>query len=121
MKESEFKKLNFSILGKQSSMEGTFNFSGDTLLNCHITGDLTMIGEGKLTLERSCRFDGNIFCHDIEVFGEISGSINAAGTLSARSGSSVSGVINAEKISISPGAIINMEAHTKDEDNHLTN
>lgn len=115
MKESAFKKLNFSILGNKSTLEGSFQFSGDTLLNCNISGDLTMTGDGKLTLERSCRFEGNIFCQDIEVFGEISGSINAAGTLSARSGSSVSGVINAQKISISPGAIINMEGHTKED------
>ena len=121
MKESEFKKLNFSILGNKSRLEGTFQFSGDTLLNCNVSGDLTMIGEGKLTLERSCRFDGNIFCHDIEVFGEVSGSVNAAGTLSARSGSSVSGVINAERISISPGAIINMEGHTKDDSPSTSN
>lgn len=112
MKEQDFKSLNFSLLGKETSLEGEFTFSGDTIINCKLKGNLTVINDGKITFERDSHFEGNIFCGDIEVFGYISGTINADGTLSVRSSASVSGQINAKKMSIFPGASLNIEGHT---------
>jgi len=112
MKESEFKSLNFSMLGKESVLEGDFQFSGDTLINCKMKGKITIINDGKLTFERESDFEGNIFCKDIEVFGKVSGTIDADGTMAVRSSAEVSGSINAKNLSIFPGASINMEAHT---------
>lgn len=115
MQESNFKDLNFSILGKKSNFTGKFNFSGDTLLNCQINGDITMLDNGKLTLERETIFEGNIYAGDIEVFGKVYGSITASGTLSIRSSAEISGVMKAKKMSIYPGAIVNMDGHTSEE------
>lgn len=112
MIENDFKKLNFSVLGKSSSLEGDFNFHGDTLLGCKIKGTISMLDKSKITLERGSEVEGSIYCHDIEVFGSFSGSINASGTLSIRSSAIVSGKISADKLSIFPGAQINIEGDT---------
>lgn len=118
MQESDFKSLNFSLLGKETSLEGEFTFSGDTIINCQMKGKLTVINDGKLTFERDSKFEGNIFCKNIEVFGKVSGTIDADGTLSVRASAEVSGQINAKKMSIFPGASINIEGHTTDSTSH---
>ncbi len=115
MIEADFKKLNFSILGEHSQLEGDLKFEGDTLINCHVKGTITIIDQGKLTLERSAKVEGEIYCHDIEVFGEFRGTLNSSGVLTVRSSGVLSGRINAQNMSVYPGAQINMEGHTHPE------
>ena len=116
MNETDFRNLNFTVIGKDCDLEGDLVFAGDTLVNSRIKGNLTIKDEGKLTLERGSFLDGNIYCHDAEIFGEVKGSINAAGTLSIKSGASVSGTLKAKKLSIFPGATINIEGHTQEDE-----
>lgn len=112
MQEQDFKSLNFTVVGLHSKLEGDLKFSGDTLINGEINGSITMESTGKLTLERQGRVEGTIFCHDFEVFGEVKGTINASGKLSVRSGAQVSGIINANSLSIFPGAVVNIDGNT---------
>lgn len=114
MDDQKFKNLNFSLLGKQSELNGDFSFQGDTYINCKVEGKISMLDEGKIIIERGASVKADIYCHDIEVFGDFEGSINAHGTLTARSSAQISGLIKAQKISIFPGAAINMEGHTED-------
>ena len=74
-----------------------------------------MQDEGHLIFERTAKFEGTIFCKDMEVFGEIKGTVKAAGTLSIRSSASVSGNIQAGKLVVYPGAVLNVESHTQDD------
>lgn len=112
MNELDFKKLNFSVIGKDCEIEGDLKFTGDTLLTCKIKGTITIIDEAKLTLERGSIVQGDIYCHDVEVFGTLQGSIKASGKLTVRSSANISGNIQARDISIYPGAILNIEGHT---------
>lgn len=113
MIKEDFKNFNFSLLGKQSQFEGEFKFKGDTILNCELKG-LVNVSEGKLIIERTAQINGQLFCDDVEIFGNFTGSINASGTLTVRSSANVSGKIAAKKLSIYPGAIINFEGHTEE-------
>ncbi len=119
MKIDDFKKLNFSVLGQESSLEGDFKFAGDVIVNCKLKGTLTITDHGKLILERNADVEGQIYCQDIEVFGEFRGGITAAGTLSVRSSAQLSGRLQANKLSVFPGAQINIEGHTEEE--HVDN
>lgn len=112
MLETEFKKLNFSVLGKKSNLEGSFNFDGDTIINGSLKGTITMVNESKITFERESCIEAQLYCHDVEIFGSFSGSINASGTLIVRSSAELSGKIKAHKLSIYPGAQVNMEGET---------
>ena len=114
MDDNKFRNLNFSLLGKSSELNGDFSFQGETYINCRVEGKITMQDEGKITIERGASVKADIYCHDIEVFGDFEGSINAFGTLTARSSAFISGKVKAKKISIFPGAEINMEGHTEE-------
>lgn len=112
MKQNDFKNLNFSILGKDCQLEGEFIFQGDTVISSKVKGKVTVKDESRLTLERSSEFEGSIVAHEVEIFGNFKGSIKASGTLIVRSSAEVSGQIEAKKLSIYPGAVLNIEGHT---------
>lgn len=113
MKESNFKTYNFSLLGAHSHFEGELNFEGDVIIAGHLKGTIN-IKNGKLTLERTSQIEGTIYCEDIEVFGNFSGAINSSGVTSIRSSAVVSGNIKAKRLSIFPGAQLNMEGETSE-------
>ena len=115
MNVTQFRELQFSLLGRKSQLRGEFVFYGETYINCEVDGQITMGDEGKLILERDYVIVGDIFCQDVEIFGQFSGTINAEGTLVARSSAKISGTIKAKQISIYPGAEVNFEGHTEAE------
>lgn len=119
MKESNFKKQNYNFVGLNSNLEGELKFTGDTIIHGTVKGTIIMQDEGKLILERSSSFEGTIFCQDLEVFGLIKGTVKASGTLSIRSSSSVSGNIQAGKLVVYPGAVLNVESHTEESEQSL--
>ena len=53
MNNTEFKNLNFSLLGKASELEGDFKFSGDTLINCKMKGKINITGNTISTTDNS--------------------------------------------------------------------
>lgn len=114
MKESNFKKQNYNFIGQNTQLEGELKFSGDTIIHGHLKGTVTMAAEGTIIFERTASFEGTIFCHDLEVFGDIKGTIKASGTLNVRSSACVSGNIEALKLVVYPGAILNVESHTQE-------
>ena len=109
MNSNNFKALNFSLLGKKTKMTGDLSLEGDTVLAGRLVGTITVKDQGKLTIEQTALIEGEIYCNDLEIFGSFAGSINASGTLTIRSSAHVVGKINASKMSIYPGAILNME------------
>lgn len=113
MQEQNFKKIQFTVIGKDSALEGDLIFKGDTIVNGKLKGTITVLDNGKVTLERESVTEGQLYCHDIEVLGEFSGSINASGNLIVRSSGKLSGKIQAKNISIYPGAEVNMEGETQ--------
>lgn len=116
MNELDFKKLNFSVIGRGCQVEGDLKFTGDTLITCKIKGTVTVIDTAKLTLERGSSIEGDVYCHDIEVFGSLQGSIKSSGKLTVRSSAEISGNIQAKEICIYPGAVVNIEGHTLEQE-----
>ena len=114
MQEKDFKAQNYNFLGKNTCLEGDLKFFGDTILHGSIKGTITMANDAKLTLERASNFEGTIFCHNLDVFGDLKGTVKSSAHLSVRSSAVVSGSIQAKKMTIYPGAILNIEGHTDD-------
>jgi cytoskeletal protein CcmA (bactofilin family) len=112
MKENNFKNQNYNFISAETSLEGDLTFSGDTIIHGQIKGTIIIKDEGHLIFERSSIFEGTIYCQDIEIFGSIKGTIKAAGTLNVRSSGQVSGNIQAQKLVVYPGALLNIEGHT---------
>tara|TARA_Y100000385_G_C12768537_1_gene498268 strand:+ start:169 stop:549 length:381 start_codon:yes stop_codon:yes gene_type:complete len=114
MKESNFRKQNYNFVGLHTKLEGELKFSGDTIIHGEVKGTIIIQDEGSLVFERTACFEGTIYCKHLEVFGEVKGTVKASGTLSIRSSASVSGNIQANKLVVYPGAILNVESHTED-------
>lgn len=113
--ENDFKQLNYNILGTKTGLEGDFKLQGDTIIAGKFNGTITVLDDSKIILERDSVTSGQFFCHDIEVFGKFEGNIQSTGTLTVRSSGVISGKIKAKKMSIYPGAILNIEGETPEE------
>ncbi len=114
MKESDFKNQNYTVIGINNSISGELELSGEVIVHSKVKGTITVKDEGKLVIERDSYIEGTIYCHDIEVFGEIQGNINAQGKLTVRSSARISGGVNANQMAVYPGATLNIEAHAED-------
>lgn len=114
MKENNFKKQNYNFVGLNTKLEGELNFTGDTIIHGQVKGTIVVQDEGNLVFERTAIFEGTIYCENLEVFGTIKGTIKASGMLNIRSSASVSGNIQANKMVVYPGAILNVESHTQE-------
>ena len=114
MKEIDFKTLNFTLLGKDSLFDGDLSLSGDVIIAGGFKGQLKIKDSGKLTIERDSEVEGTIECDDIEIFGNFSGTIQSSGTVSVRSSAKVSGRLKSNKLSIYPGAYLNIEGNTEE-------
>lgn len=119
MLESNLKKQNYTVIGVGSSIEGDLTLSGDVYIHSFVEGSITIINEGKITLERTSQIKGSISCTNIDVFGKVEGNINSAGTLTIRSSAEISGTIKSKKLIVYPGAILNTEAHAQDKDRNI--
>ncbi len=115
MNVSEFKKQNYTVLGTNNIIDGDLKFYGDTIIHCNVTGTISMIDDAKLILERAAVFEGILYCKEVEIFGDVKGTIKASGTVIVRSSAKLSGNIQANKLSVYPGAVLNIEGHTNDD------
>jgi cytoskeletal protein CcmA (bactofilin family) len=114
MNFDEIKNLNFSVFGAKNKINGEFHLHGDVIISSQIEGQINMLDEGKITVEREGSIEGILYCHDLEVFGTIKGHIKASGQVTIRSSAEISGNLQAERLSIFPGAILNIEGHTSE-------
>lgn len=116
MNENDFKSLHFTILGKECEYEGDIRLKGDAMVNCRVLGSIAMVDDSKLVIERDAYIEGNIYCKDIEIFGEVNGTLNASGSMVVRSSGKVSGKVSAASMSVYPGAILNIEGSAENTD-----
>jgi cytoskeletal protein CcmA (bactofilin family) len=110
----DLKNLNFCVFGSKSAIKGELNLQGDITISSNIEGQINMLDDGKITIEREGHFDGIIYCQDLEVFGTVKGHIKAEGSVIVRSSAEVSGNIHAQNLTIYPGAVLNIEGHTQE-------
>lgn len=109
---NDLRESNLSILGKDLLIKGELHLQGIVRLSSNIEGTVIMKDHGELTIERRAKIQGNLFCHDLELFGEFQGTITATGTVIIRSSAKFSGKLSAKTLSIYPGSLVNMEGET---------
>ncbi len=114
MEFNEFRNLKFNVFGDRSHFKGEMELKGDVTIASKVEGTINAEDETLITIERSAKVKGILNGHDIEIFGTFDGELNAKGRLIIRSSAKVKGNIQAEKLCIYPGAILDMEAHTKE-------
>jgi cytoskeletal protein CcmA (bactofilin family) len=114
MEFNEFRNLKFTVLGHNCKFQGQMILSGPVTIASTIEGDIHMEDDSLITIERDAKYSGKIKAHDIEIFGEFEGDLEAKGKLVIRSSAVVKGNIKAQNMAIYPGCYLDMEAHTED-------
>jgi cytoskeletal protein CcmA (bactofilin family) len=112
--DPDFKSFNYNMLGAKSIFKGQLDLWGDTIITSKIIGDITLLDQGKLILERGSSVIGKISAYHIEIFGTVEGEIISSGIVSIRSSAQVTGKIKASKLVIYPGAIVESEADSEE-------
>ena len=110
--ETDLKHQDFSFFGKDSKLNGEFCLAGTTHIAAELEGNLYMENNAPLYIDRSGSFKGNIECHDIEVHGQIDGSIKSTGKIVVHPSAHIEGKITSKHLIIFPGANINVDGHT---------
>ncbi len=107
------KELEFSHIGQNSKLQGTLRFFGKTQVEGMIHGDLIMEYQSPLSIGIDAEIQGNIFCHDIEIYGSIMGNIESSGKVILYPSSDFHGQLICKKIEIMPGANVNISGHAE--------
>lgn len=110
--EKDFKSINYNIIGKETTIEGNLNLSGDTIIAGTVLGDIMAAPNTNIILERDSLIKGNMNCFQLEIFGDFEGTLLVHSKLIIRSSAKVTGKIEASSLVIYPGALVNMEGRT---------
>jgi cytoskeletal protein CcmA (bactofilin family) len=114
MNINDFKNIKFTVLGAQSKLSGEFEFMGDLTICSQVEGKIRMLDEGKVVIERNGYVNGTLICDSVEIFGHFQGTIQAKNQVIVRPNGQLNGELLSGHISVHPGAIVNMEAHTQE-------
>lgn len=104
----------YTIIGKNSKLEGNFNFDGHTGLLGEIAGSISIGPEYKLRIDIEADVNATIKCHDIDILGKFRGEIQSTGKVTLYPTAHFEGKIFSNKIQILPGAHVNMTGHTEE-------
>ncbi|MDA8791975.1 polymer-forming cytoskeletal protein [Bacteriovoracaceae bacterium] len=115
MNQLDFHNLNYNLISFSSLIEGTLHLNGETILNANIKGTVMMKDSSKLTIERGAVITGNVYCHDVQIFGRIDGEVNSIGVVTVHSSAVINGKIQAKKLAIFPGSIVNTSVSTQED------
>lgn len=107
-------KHDFTILGKNTSINGPTEFEGVTHLCGKIKGKIKMNDRSLLTIETFGVVEGHIECHDMNVYGTVKGEILSTGKITVYPSGRIIGNLVAKNIVIHPGARVDIEGHTDD-------
>lgn len=97
---------SYNMICNDSIMNGNIRVDGDIRIDGILNGDIDC--NGKIYLGYSGQINGNIICNFIEVQGEIKGNIKSNDICILKSNCKFNGDIITKKISIEPGAIVDM-------------
>ena len=105
---------DFTYIGKNSNLTGSFKFKGTTHLKGFILGDIVVENGAKLILEIESITEGSLLCNDLDIYGKFTGNIKSEGRVTIYPTAQFEGKIITRSLEILPGAIVNMIGHTEE-------
>ncbi|MCO4793121.1 MAG: polymer-forming cytoskeletal protein [Bacteriovoracaceae bacterium] len=110
---TELVNKEFTHIGSQCRLRGEFHFSGKTQISSTIEGEVHVDDKSELCLEHQSHVTGTIYCHNIEIYGKFEGTLKATGKVTIYAPAEVQGMIDANTLLIHPGAVLNIDGHTR--------
>jgi cytoskeletal protein CcmA (bactofilin family) len=109
---------SINLLGGGTEVTGDIRSNGDIRIDGILTGSIS--SSGKVVVGSTGRVEGEIFCQNADISGEVSARIKVSELLSLKASAKVTGDIVTNKLAIEPGAIFTgackMESPTLVED-----
>ncbi len=106
------KNLDFSFIGKSTTLKGDFIFSSDTEIAGNIIGNIIVQNNAKLILLHGASVIGKIRAHELLLYGHFNGELTCTGTLTVYPTGNLEGKIEVATFSVFPGAELNIEGST---------
>ena len=103
MLKSTEKSDSINSISNGSIFEGNLTSNGDVRVDGKLKGSVKT--EGRLVLGEKGIIEGDIYCENAIVAGEIKGTINTSELLTLRSTAKLNGEIITIKLAIEPGAV----------------
>lgn len=94
---------SINLLGSGTEVTGDIRSNGDIRIDGILTGSIN--STGKVVVGSTGRVDGEIFCLNADISGEVSARIKVSELLSLKSTAKVIGDIVTNKLAIEPGAV----------------
>ncbi len=101
-KNNGSENTSVNTFGAGTTIEGDINTGGDIRIDGSLIGSLKV--KGKLVIGPSGSVDGEIICHNADVFGTLKGKIVVSELLSLKASAKLTGDIFTNKIAVEPGA-----------------
>jgi cytoskeletal protein CcmA (bactofilin family) len=109
---SKDKKELEELSNKKNQIEKGTKITSDIETHGNIRLDGELVGnihsESKVVLGPTCKVTGNIYAQNAEISGEVEGKIEIVEMLTLKATAVINGEIQQGKITIEPGAVINV-------------
>ena len=102
-KASDAPNTSVNLIGGGTIIKGDIISAGDVRIDGTLEGSLN--AKGKLVVGPTGSVDGELFCQNADISGQLNGQITVSELLSLKSTSKVTGDIVTNKLSIEPGAV----------------
>lgn len=94
-----------TVIGKSITIHGELSGSEDLFLDGTVDGSI-MLPESRLTIGPNGRVKADLSARDVIIFGQVSGNIQASGSVDLRQSAALKGDISAARLAIEENATI---------------
>ncbi len=94
-----------TVIGKTITIRGELSGAEDLFMDGTIEGSITL-PESRLTVGPNGRVKANLRARDIIIFGQVSGNVEATGSVDLRQSAALEGDITAARLAIEENATI---------------
>ncbi|MEG9432185.1 bactofilin family protein [Terriglobus sp. ADX1] len=94
-----------TVLGKSIQVRGEISGAEDVIVHGRLQGSVTL-KESRLTVGPDAEVEAELHVHDAIFLGQVNGNVTATGRVELRKGASLTGDVNAARLSIEEGSAI---------------
>lgn len=98
-------------IGKATRIKGDITSEADFRIDGTLEGSITT--SGKVVIGKDGVVEGKVLCHNADIEGQFSGTLNIAGLLLLRASANIEGEVIVAKLSVEPGAAFNVTCSMK--------
>ena len=98
-----------SIIGSGNTITGNIEAEGDIRIDGTVKGNV--FSKAKILIGAEGLVEGNIYCREADINGQVAGNINTQDLLHLKGNASVSGDIHTTKLFIEPSVSFNGQCH----------